>query len=323
MAVDLSTGPDVATPATTATRLASVAVYVPEHSYSLEDIAEVLGLTARELKRYRRFMGLDRVRWDPAARQSDLLVSAARLLPDLSNVRYVIHARTIEPTGPYSVNALHVATRELGLGHVPAFGLSQHACASGLLGIDLAGRMLRADGDPNGQVLLLTGEKTYPHVARYMPASTVMGEASAACLVGLGGGHDRLVAFETRTLGAFNDFGADSGELIAEFERSYPDTLAGLLRTVTEKAGVALGDVRQILPHNINRISWVRVCQVLGLPVDRVLLDTIPVTGHCFCADSFVNYAHALSRGLLRRGDHYLMASVGLGATFSAMLFKH
>jgi len=308
------------------TNLVAVAAYLPETSFTLEKVGELLGLTAVEIRRYRRFFGLDSVRWDPGARQSDLLVSAARRLTALADnahrVRYVLHARTIEPAGPYSANPLHEAVRDLGLTHAVAFAVSEHACASGLLAVHLAGRMLAAIGDPDALVLLLAGEKTYPHVAQHMPAATLMGESAAACLVGLGGRRDRLLAYTTRTYGEYNGV-TRSTESAAEFQRMYPPALAELIRSTVVRAGLGLDDVRLILPHNVNRISWVRVCQLLPLPLDRVLLDNIAVTGHSFCADPFINYAQARSRGLLRPGDHYLMASVGLGSTFSVMLFRH
>jgi 3-oxoacyl-[acyl-carrier-protein] synthase-3 len=78
-----------------------------------------------------------------------------------------------------------------------------------------------------------------------------------------------------------------------------------------------------ILPHNVNVVSWRRMCRRIGFPVERVVLDNVPVTGHNFAADPFVNYHTAARRGLLRRGDTYLVAAAGLGAIFSAMVFQH
>ncbi|GHJ48864.1 3-oxoacyl-ACP synthase [Catellatospora sp. TT07R-123] len=311
------------------TTLTAVAAYLPETEFTLEEAAEVLGLSDQELKRYRRFFGLDRVRWAPQARQADLLVEALRRLPDLdahrSRIRYAVHARTIEPTGPYAAQPLHEALAAVGLGHVQAFAISQHACASGLLSVDLAGRLLTADGDPDALVLVLTGEKTYPHVARFMPAAMVMGESSAACLVGLDGARDRVLAYTTRTFGEFHAITARSGPLAAQFEQMYIPALADLITdtVAAAAAGLTLADLRLVLPHNVNRISWTRLGRLLDLPLDRLMLDNIARTGHCFCADPFINYVRALELGLLRPGDHYLMASVGLGATFSAMLLRH
>jgi 3-oxoacyl-[acyl-carrier-protein] synthase-3 len=56
-----------------------------------------------------------------------------------------------------------------------------------------------------------------------------------------------------------------------------------------------------------------------------VLLDNVPVSGHVFCADAFLNYQTARERGLLHPGDRYVVAAAGAGrgATFSAMVFEH
>ncbi|GAA2368566.1 3-oxoacyl-ACP synthase [Catellatospora methionotrophica] len=310
-----------------ATSLAAVGSFLPDTDVTLEQAATVLGLTDQELKRYRRFFGLDRVRWATGARQEDLLVAAIGQLPDLDayrgRIRYAIHARTIEPTGAYSSQPLHTALARTGLGHAQAFALSQHACSSGLLAVDLAGRLLDTDGDPDALVLVLTGEKTYPHVARFMPAAMVMGESSAACLVGRDGERDRVLAYTTRTYGQFNAVTVRSGPQAAAFEQMYIPGLADLIRDTVAQAGLTLDDLRLVLPHNVNRISWTRLARLLDLPLDRLMLDNIARTGHCFCADPFVNYSRARELDLLRPGDHYLMASVGLGATFSAMLLRH
>ena len=87
-----------------------------------------------------------------------------------------------------------------------------------------------------------------------------------------------------------------------------------ITRTAVRQAGVELSDLAIILPHNVNRASWVRVAGLLELPLDRVYLDNVPITGHSFCADPFVNYRSAIDADLLPPGRPYLLASVGLGA---------
>jgi 3-oxoacyl-[acyl-carrier-protein] synthase III len=73
----------------------------------------------------------------------------------------------------------------------------------------------------------------------------------------------------------------------------------------------------------MNRISWVRICRHLGYPVDSVMLDYIPVTGHCYAADGFLNYTEAARKGLLRSGEYYMIVGVGMGGRFAAMVFRH
>jgi 3-oxoacyl-[acyl-carrier-protein] synthase-3 len=56
---------------------------------------------------------------------------------------------------------------------------------------------------------------------------------------------------------------------------------------------------------------------------ERLYLDNLADLGHCFGADAFLNYRSASDAGRLKPGDHYVMTAVGLGATFSAMVFEH
>jgi len=92
-----------------------------------------------------------------------------------------------------------------------------------------------------------------------------------------------------------------------------------------DAAGVALADIGLILPHNVNVVTWQRLCLLLEFPPERVLLDNVADNGHVFCTDAFANYQTAVERGRLRPGDRYLVATVGAGdgATFAAMVFEH
>ncbi|NGN68618.1 3-oxoacyl-ACP synthase [Streptomyces sp. A7024] len=254
------------------------------------------------------------------------LVSAGRRLAGLKGnehrVSYVISGRTIPICAKASQHPVHEAADELGLSHAQVFTVLQQACASGLAAVDLAGRLLAEDGDPDALALVLTGEKTHWKRARMLPGTTVMGESSAACLVSHRGGGDVLRGYVTRTYGEYAnvDLPGAYGE---EFERRYPVMLTDAIRDAVAAAGIELDDLAWILPHNVNRISWARAAKLLDLPRSRILLDNVPVTGHCFCADGFVNYATLRESGRLRPGDFYLMAAVGLGATFAAAVFRH
>jgi 3-oxoacyl-[acyl-carrier-protein] synthase-3 len=107
------------------------------------------------------------------------------------------------------------------------------------------------------------------------------------------------------------------------FRRQYPEILHEVVGGALEAAGLHPRDVALLLPHNVNRLSWARLSDVLQIPAERTYLDNIARTGHCFCADPFLNYRTVTELGLLSPGDHYVMVSVGLGATFSAMVFQH
>ncbi len=305
------------------TALEAVATYLPEHRVPLEDLAGQLGLKPLQVKMFRRYHGLAEIRREPAGSLLDLLLAAASKL-DLRGrehlVRYVVYARAIPVGVPYADNPLHDLCRKLGLERAIAFTVTQQACASGLQAIDVAGRLLAGDPDPDALALVVTGEKTFTLESRLLPETSVFGEGSAACLIRAGGTRDRLLAYASRLHGEFDGEHAD---VAIGFQRQYPVSLADVVTAALDRAGVALGDVALLLPHNVNLISWQKVCRRLGLPTDRVVLENIPRYGHVFCADAFINYETARPR--LHPGDRYVVAAAGAGrgATFSAMVFEH
>lgn len=309
------------------TAIEAVSAYLPPVAVPIEELGARLGVDSAQVRVFRRFYGLAEARYEPDGSLTDLLLAAAGKLSALrgqeGRVRYVLQARTLQNVAPYPVNPLHEVREALGLRHAQAFAVTQHACASGLLAVDLAGRLLAADGDPDALALVLTGEKAFTPVAQLIQNTTFMGEGAAAVLVRPGGGPDRMLGYATRTHGQFAAALRMGPELAAEFETRYLDCLAEVVLGALDAAGLTLADLDLVLPHNVNRLSWSRLCKQIGYPVQRVLLDNVPVTGHCFCADSFINYQTARERERLAPGDRYLMAAVGLGATFSAMVFEH
>jgi 3-oxoacyl-[acyl-carrier-protein] synthase III len=313
------------------TALAEVAAYLPAERVPLEDLAEQLGLTPVQVRVFQRYHGLARICRAPSATLADLLARAVSELVTLPGherrVRYVIHARGMPVAAPFPHNPLREVCATFGLGHAVAFTVTQQACAAGLLALDLAGRLLAADADtgPGALALVLAGDKTFTRVAQIVPQTSVFAEGAAACLVRAGGGTDRLLAYATRSRGEFDWAFGRPHDLALAFQREFPATLAGVIDAAVSQAGCTLDDISLILPHNVNTVSWRQLCRATGFPLARVLLDNVPAAGHSFCADPFINYRTAMLRGLLRRGDRFVIAAAGAGsgATYSAMVFEH
>jgi 3-oxoacyl-[acyl-carrier-protein] synthase-3 len=316
------------------TALEAVSVYLPPR-VPIESLAGSLGLTEMQVKLFRRFHGLREVGRDPDPSLFALLMKAASGLSALRGlehrVRYVLYARAMPVVSPYPVNPLHEVCDALGLGRALALTVTHQSCASGLLAIDLAGRLLAADaadaagatgGKEGPLALILSGEKAFTREAQMFADTTIFGEGSAACLVSALGPRDRLLAYAANVRGEFD---SDTGANDARLQREYRPSLAQVMRRVLEEAGLEFDDLALVLPHNVNLVTWQRMCLMLKLPADRVLLENIATSGHVFCADVFANYRTACDRGLLRPGDRYLVAAVGAGggATFAAMVFEH
>jgi 3-oxoacyl-[acyl-carrier-protein] synthase-3 len=314
------------------TALEAVSVYLPPVRISIESLAGPLGLTDMQVKLFRRFHGLREIGRDPDVSLYDLLMAAAAGLDALRGqehrVRYVLYARAMPVVVPYPVNPLHEVCRALGLGHALAFTVTHQSCAGGLLAIDIAGRLLAADSEPGGDsqaaplALILSGEKAFTREAQMFTDTTVFGEGAAACLVSAYGAGDRMLSYASSVRGEFD---SPTGENDARLQREYRPSLAEVMRRALDEAGLTFDDIRVVLPHNVNLVTWQRMCMLLKFPRDRVVLDNIASSGHVFCADLFVNYRTACERGLLQPGDRYLAAAVGAGggATFAAMVFEH
>jgi 3-oxoacyl-[acyl-carrier-protein] synthase-3 len=309
------------------TSLAAVACYLPETRVPIEDLADGLELADREVRVFRRFHGLAEICQDQGRTLDELLASAVDNLAELRGqehlVRYVIYTSGIGAAVPYPINPLQEVCARFGLGHATAFTITHHACAGMLLAVDMAGRLLADDGDPAALALVLSGEKTFTRDAQIVVETTIFGEAAAACLVSAGGPSDRLLAYACSLRGDFDGWLDDPAVMAARYTRAYPDCLAEVLLAAAEQAGLALSDIDLILPHNVNVVSWRRLCKRLAYPFERVLLDNVGQTGHCFASDGMINYRTAVDRGRLRPGDRYLIAAAGLGAVFSAMVFQH
>jgi 3-oxoacyl-[acyl-carrier-protein] synthase-3 len=309
------------------TTLRAVACYLPDTRVPVEDVAGQLGLTSMQVRIFRRYLGLAEIRLDQGGTLLDLLSAATSALGELRGaehlVRYVLYARALPVVVPYPVSPVHELCRAAGLDHAVAFTLSQQACATGLLAVDMAGRLLAEDGDPNALALVISGEKAFTRDAQMVPGMSIFGEAAAACLVGSDGPADRVLSYAVNVRGGFDGRLDELPDVAARFEKEYPASLAEAMSVAADQAGVSLSELSLILPHNVNALSWQRLCRKIGFPVSRVLLDNVPVTGHAFCADPFINYVTATARGLLRPGDRYLIAAAGVGATFSAMVVEH
>lgn len=314
------------------TALDAVATYLPERRVPIDELASRLHLSAMDIRLFKRYHGLGQVGREPEGDVLALLLAATAGLDALhgreKQVRYVLYARATPVVVPYPFNPLHDLCRMLGLDHVQAFTVTHQSCASGLLAIDLAGRLLagyRADppsADAEPLALILAGEKAFTRDAELLPETSIFGEGASACLVSRHGARDRMLSYACEVRGEYD---GEHAEVAARYQRDYQAHMATVIRAAADRAGVDLADISLILPHNVNRVSWHQLCRRMGFPIDRVLLDNVPTSGHVYCADAFINYRTARERGLLRRGDRYLVgaAGAGRGATFSAMIFQH
>lgn len=308
--------------------LADVAAFLPDRTVTVEEMGPGLGLTPTQVRVLRRFNGLGEVRRQrPGETLVDLLEGAARALPTLRGrehlVRYVIHARGVPVVVPYPDNPVHELRERLGIGGASAFTVTHHACVSGLLAIDIAGRLVARHADPDALALVVAGEQVFTLDERLTPDHRVFGEGAGACLVSVGGPGDAVLSYASAARSDLDHYAEDGLAAMDRFAGEYTDLLGEVILAAVKQADLSLEDIALVLPHNVNVVSWRRVCRRIGLPVDRVLLDNVPLVGHTPSADTFINHASAVALGRLAPGDRYLTAGAGFGAVFSAMVLEH
>lgn len=310
------------------TALREIAGHLPDHRVPIEELLADWQLPASTVDTLRRSYGYSEVRRQkPGETLTDLLVRAAHNLPSLAavrdRVRHVLYARTVPVSQPHPLNPLPDVCERLGLSGATAFAVTHHGCAAGLLAVDMAGRLLTLDGEPDALALIVAAEQVFTLDETLRPEARIFGEASAACLVTADGPRDRVLSYATLQRGDLDHWATDRPDHAERFAKEYTVLVAEVISTAAERAGLGVEELRLILPHNVNVRSWRKVCRQLGLPPTAVLLDNVPLVGHTFAADPFLNYRTAVDSGLLREGDRYLMASAAYGAIFSAMVVEH
>jgi 3-oxoacyl-[acyl-carrier-protein] synthase-3 len=310
------------------TALRENAGYLPDRRVPLDELLVDWQLPAATVDALQRSYGYSEVRRQkPGETLLDLLTHAAHGLSSLpaneSNIRYVLYARTVPVSQPHPLNPLPELCELLNLRDATAFAVTHHGCASGLLAVDIAGRLLAMDGDPDALALIVAAEQVFTLDETLRPEARIFGEASAACLVSADGPRDRVLSYVTLQRGDLDHWATDRLDHAERFAKEYTVLMGEVISTAAERAGLRVDELRLILPHNVNVRSWRKVCKQLGVPPTMVLLDNVPLIGHTFAADPFLNHRTAVSNGLLTEGDRYLIGAAGYGAIFSAMVLEH
>jgi 3-oxoacyl-[acyl-carrier-protein] synthase-3 len=309
-----------------AAKLRHVEAFAPPKTFTVEEIGESCGLNRYQIKMFQRYRGLSRLHWDPELNLFDLLAIPAQAVlrhAPAHRIRYLILAHTFHELTPSYVIAAQTLRDRLGLARAEAFTVTQQNCASGFAAVDIAAELLRADGDTDGLALIVTGEKPFTGLKRFLINVSIMGEASAACLVGLGGDGSRVVSYAAKTRGEFSDCFRMDPEAQREFGSTYNTYLLEVMEEALAACGLGFDDLEMVIPHNVSRTAWLQLCATAGLEPERVFLDNLAEYSHCFCSDPFLNLVSMRERGLLVRGARYLMTSVGIGSTYAAMVIEY
>ncbi|MFE4857470.1 3-oxoacyl-[acyl-carrier-protein] synthase III C-terminal domain-containing protein [Streptomyces sp. NPDC056670] len=280
------------------------------------------GLSAAQIRVFRRVHGLDRLRLDPGLGLIDLLLPAARSALARAGgaperVRHVVYTHALEQPAPTGVEPAAALAAALGLGHVEAFSVSRHNCAQALTAIDLAGELLRAEGAEGDRALVVVGDRVFsPLMQLDYGLGQLLADGAAACVVSLGGAGDLV-----RSHAVSADPGPAAAPVLPA-ARVGPHRLAATMLQAVERAELILDDIDLVIPHNVNMTFWRQTAKVLGIDPQRIFLDNIPRYSHCFAADPLINLRTLEAERRLVPGRHYLMAAAGIGGSYAATVLS-
>ncbi|QBF29664.1 3-oxoacyl-[acyl-carrier-protein] synthase III C-terminal domain-containing protein [Thalassococcus sp. S3] len=300
-----------------------VAVAYPARQEQLKDLSDDLDLTRDQMRMYDRFFGFEAFQCDPAEPLDTLIAKAASEVLDRNpqqnaHLCCVTHCHTLLNTNVFNGHTSSVLEPYAARG-VEVFSATMNHCATGVTMLGVFDRLL---GD-NETGLILIGEKAFHPALRVIENTTVMGEAAAAILVGRCPGRYEVV--DTHTLHApqfWKNTGLRGENYLAGFDTAYMGFACAGLEGALDRFGRRHGDIRYVMPHNVNVPSWCQIASETGIGRDKVQLSTIGQYGHCFGADPFINLTDTAARGDLDPADQVLLFSIGLGATASCALLR-
>lgn len=306
--------------------LSDAASYIPGSSLTIEEAGELLGISRENSLIYKKIYGIEKI---PVERQLSLVEFIKQPLQELlrknaldgTEINYLIHCHTSKLISPFGTSLIRTVKNELGLSRATAFGSSFNNCATVISVIDVISQILsKKDAE---YAMIVCADFAFTSTLKLIPNISILADGAAAILVSSEGSRNKLLAIETHIAGRYSRGMWLNAVECKHFEDNYIDLLKNTIQNALTKANLTLEQIKIIFPHNVNYPSWRKLASALGIPLKKIYLDNIKKYSHCFGADIFINYVSALSENLLQPGDYYLMATVGLGATFAAMVFQY
>lgn len=287
-------------------RLVSFATHVPGSRTPVADCVTAFGAPQGEAKAFARLFGIESV---AAAPEDSTLEAALACALDgldprgpLPDTMIYVHGNPVQyPEGRSPVEPL-LATHPALAGVSEVFEMDQQNCSTLFWSLDAA-RCLLDDGARS--VVILAGDSLHqmPLAERYAPGVTAIGDAFLAMILdrGQGGLQVGEIWLRTRSRHHAGRFGTpeETAAFNADHARHVDEILDGI--------GFDRAGSDPILPHNVNRLVWSHYTKARGLSPDRIWLDLLPDTGHCYTVDA------ASMLGRFKHSDHGRAALLSVG----------
>lgn len=327
-------------------RILGTGVSTPAQWVSDTEIDAELGLAPGSV---RARTGVVRRGREPSRNAAEVSAEAARAAlraagADIAGVDAVVCANaSADQAMPCNAALLH---RELGLRRIPAFDINA-SCIGFLAALDLIAALF-ASGRYRRVLLSSCDLASRALDPRETETYGLFGDGAAAALLEAGedlrddgrGPGLLAVRFETwsdaahaceipgggsrlppaRYAGDYREactFRMDGKRLYRAAAENFDRFVVELL----DEAGVAIGDIRRVVPHQASQLGMQHIFKRLGLPRERVE-DIFAEHGNQVSASLPSALHHALQGGRLRSGDLALLLGTAAGMTLGGAVLR-
>ena len=228
----------------------------------------------------------------------------------------------------------------LGAREVPAFDLAGSGCAGFVLGLEVA----RSRALTGRRKILLVGVELLTRLMDWKDRATcvLFGDAAGAAVVGSGEGAAEILGFTAGTDGTQAEIlGLEVGGTRAPFTlegaqrrdhkkvvmkgrevfREAVTRMAAAAKEVLDQAGVTVGELKLVIPHQANLRIISAVQKALDLADDTIYVN-VQDYGNTGSASVPLALWEARSRGRIDPGDLVLLTAFGAGFHWAAALLK-
>jgi 3-oxoacyl-[acyl-carrier-protein] synthase-3 len=274
----------------------------------------------------------------------DLAVAAARSALERSAITAADLAEIIVATDTPEVASPDTAAfvqHRLGAREIPAWDMAGSGCAGFVQALDVARARVVIGRDP---VLVIGVELLTRRISwRDRNTAVLFGDGAGAAIVGHGTRAARIVAATSGTDGSQTGIlGIEVGGSRRPFTleeaqreghkavtmhgkqvfREAVRRMSAAAHEVVRQAGVTIGDVALVVPHQANIRIIQAVAESLGVPSDRIVCE-VQHYGNIGSSSIPVALWHAENRQRIRPGDLVLLTAFGAGFHWAAMLLEY
>lgn len=315
--------------------------YVPDRVMSNDEWTEYVDtsdewITARTGIKTRRIAADDQTTVDLAAAAAERALEDADV--DVGEIDEIIVA-TDTPEVYIPDTAAYLQHR-LGAREVPAFDLAGSGCAGFVLGLDVA-RSRAQNGD---RKILLVGVELLTRLMDWTDRATcvLFGDAAGAAVIGAGESSAEIIGFTAGTDGTQAEIlGLETGgtrspytvkgvprqaqqNIVMKGREVFREAVARMgsaAREVLDQAGVTVGELKLVIPHQANLRIIKAVQKALDLCDDKIYVN-VQDYGNTGSASVPLALWEARHQGRIEAGDLVLLTAFGAGFHWAAALLR-